>query len=138
MQVTILASQGRGCRTNADCLITQACQGGACINPCVGQRCADHERCVVRSHAPVCACKHKLAINAVGELSCPGEDSSSQLFVYFFQLFVYDHRLCLGGLHGGRAVPADPRVRGRRLPEPVPRLALPQGQGLQGPGAQGR
>ena len=72
-------SQARGCRTNADCLITQACQGGACVNPCIGQRCADHERCVVRAHAPVCACKHKLAINAVGELSCPGEGSSCSL-----------------------------------------------------------
>ena len=63
--------QARGCLADAECLVTQSCVSGACANPCVGRRCADHERCVVQAHRPVCACKNKLAINAVGELSCP-------------------------------------------------------------------
>jgi len=45
-----------------------------CHDPCLGFRCKKgNEECRVANHRPICSCKHKLAVNAAGELSCPGD-----------------------------------------------------------------
>jgi hypothetical protein len=44
-----------------------------CISPCGSTSvCATNEKCVANLHKASCQCKHKLVINAAGELTCPG------------------------------------------------------------------
>ncbi len=61
------------CNSDNDCAPTLACRDHQCADPCANHRCeSPHQKCVVQSHKPKCACKYKLVVNAALELSCPG------------------------------------------------------------------
>ena len=63
------------CESNAQCSSDTYCEGlkGMCISPCGATSvCATNEKCVANLHKASCQCKHKLVINAAGELTCPG------------------------------------------------------------------
>ena len=63
------------CESNDDCSSDTYCEGskGMCISPCGSTSvCATNEKCVANLHKASCQCKHKLVINAAGELTCPG------------------------------------------------------------------
>ena len=45
-----------GCRSNADCPLTQACDKNKCIDPCTISQCGVNAICVTQSHKPFCSC----------------------------------------------------------------------------------
>ena len=70
---TLPSTEARECTTDQDCAITLSCDKGACRNPChsnLNEPCPADEECVVQNHVATCRCKHKLAINSLGELKC--------------------------------------------------------------------
>ncbi len=64
--------QYEGCKKDSECASNLRCMDGVCRDGCLGHICptAD-EKCMTVDHKPTCICRHKLAINAAGELSCP-------------------------------------------------------------------
>ena len=44
------------CRQNSDCPSNQACDAGACKNPCSPRLCAAGKECQVQDHRPYCVC----------------------------------------------------------------------------------
>lgn len=67
--------QSRECEVDDECVLSKACIGYACRDPCPGA-CGFNSQCYVESHRPVCSCENGFIGNPL--ISClPPEDQKS-------------------------------------------------------------
>lgn len=66
------------CKDNNDCIQTEACLMGFCIDPCqLREACASNANCQVKMHRPICTCPKNMLGNPA--INCTTLDLSKKI-----------------------------------------------------------